>query len=483
LHGQVLTAIEENFSERIDEFTERLADHAVRGEVWDKAAAYCCKAGQRANGLSAHRAARTFFERALDAAGRLPMSRRVVQQAIEIRLGLRVSLVASADLELVRKYLQEAESLARSIDDERRLMPIVISRSTILNNLGDLQGAVEAGLHGRALAERMNDEASFISSGFALGQAYWNRGDFAKAEDILSATVQTLTADLRKRYAGTTGTASVLCLVSLSHTHCLVGNWQQAFARSREALEIAMETEKPYDLSYAHGAQGLAHLTVGEFEAAIRHLEEALRIAQAAEIMLLVPHAARYLGRAYALTGRLDEASTLLSGAVDQAKSQSLAALHGWCAAALGLTRLLSGASGEAERLVRGALDFARGQEYRPLEVHISRLLGVISTQASSDAAAATRAERWFRGAITLAAELGMQPEQAHCHDGLADLLARTGRLPEARGELAQALELYRASGVQRDAARIAVALAGVGGEVPLPAPATPTGAVGRRIA
>jgi hypothetical protein len=143
---------------------------------------------------------------------------------------------------------------------------------------------------------------------------------------------------------------------------------------------------------------------------------------------------------------------------------------------------MLSGACNEAERLVRNALEFARGQEYRPLEAHASRLLGVINTQASADTATAARAEHWFRAAITLAAELGMQPELAHCHDGLADLLTRTGRLAAARGELAQALELYRLGGMQGDAARVAAALVGVAGQVQAPPPALSAAAV-RRIA
>lgn len=476
LHVHVLTAIEETFPERLDEFTERLADHAVRGEVWTMAARYCLKAGQRANGRSAHRAATAFFERALDAVGRLPLSRDVAHQAIEIRLGLRVALVATGDLERVRQHLQEAEALARSIADERRLMPIVISRATIQNNLGALDDAIEAGLHGRALAERMGDEACYVSSGFALGQAWWNRGEFQKAEDVLSGTIAAVTGDLRKRHSGTTGTASVLCLVSLSHTHSFVGQLRQAFARSGEALEIAMETERPYDLSYAHAAQGLAHLTVGEFDGATRHLEEALRIARTGEIMLLIPHAARYLGRAYALTGRLSEADALLIETCAQARSQSLAALHGWCAAALGLTRLLGGALDEAEAVVREALDFARRQGYRPLEAHASRLLGAVAAAGCTDAAEASRAETWFRAAANLARELGMKPELAHCHQGLADLLVRTGRHAEARAELAAEIALCEASGMASGAAQAGARLAALGrGSHPLTTSPLPT--------
>ncbi|MBL6458671.1 AAA family ATPase [Belnapia sp. T6] len=460
LHGQVMCAIEENFPERIDEFTERLADHALRAAEWAKAAGYCCKAGHRANARSAHQAATTFFERALEAVHHLPAEREAVHLTIDVRLGLRIALAAAGDLEQVRKHLQEAEALARSIGDERRLMPAIISRSTILNNLGELDEAVEAGLQGRALALQLEDEACFVSSGFALGQAYWNRGEFRKAEEVLTGTIASIMKDPPKRHAGTTGTASVLCLVSLSHTYCLVGRPGPAFARAREALRIAKETGRPYDLSYAHAALGLVHLTLGELEGATRPLEEGLRIAQASEIRLLIPHVARYLGRSYALAGRVEEARTLLTEIAEQAKLQSLVALHGWCAAALGLAQLLGGAHEEAERSVGEALDFARSKGYRPLEAHASRLLGAIAARDCAGTDPVRRAEVWFQSAAEIARDLGMNPELAHCHHSLADLFAHTGRPAEARAGFGRAIELYKSCGMEGGAVAASAALA-----------------------
>jgi tetratricopeptide (TPR) repeat protein len=482
LHSHVVLAIEEMMGDRLDEFTERLADHALRGEIWDKAALYSLKAGQRANHRSAHQAATVFLRHALDAVAHLPPEPQAINQAIEIRLGLRVALVATGDLDQVRHYLQEAEALARSIDDERQVMPIVISRSIILNNLGDLNEALEAGLNGHALAERYANEACLISAGFALGQAYWNRGDFPKAEQVLSQTIDNHARDWRSTRAGTTGTTLLMCLVSLSHTFSLTGTFDQAFTRGREALEMAMETARPYDLSYAHAAQGLAHLTVGNLENAIRHLEEALHIARDYQIMLLVPHAARYLGRAYALIGRLAEAETLLVGAVEQTRSQSLSALRGWCSTILGFTRALGGAHGEAELLLGNALDFAHRQGYRPLEVHALRLLGVIDAMAGRHAASEQSGDYYFRNAITLADQIGMGPELAHCHHGYGDLLADKGCPAEARTELAIALDLYGSMGMVRDVGSVNASILALEGPSRADAPVAETVAARRTV-
>jgi tetratricopeptide (TPR) repeat protein len=459
LHGLVLTAIENMFAGRLEEFIERMADHALRGEVWEKASLYSLLAGQRANHRSAHRAATVFFRHALDAQAHLPEGSHLANRAIDIRLGLRLALFATGDLELVRGYLREAENLARSINDVRRLMPIVISHASILTNLGELDEAVAMGSDGRALAEQLNDEACLVSSGFTLGQAYWNRGEFTRAHWILSSTVGAAIIDRRKRHNVTTGTGSLMCLVLLSHTHSLTGQFKDAFSLGREALELAAEIERPYDLSYAHAGQGLAHLTIGELDEAIQHLQEASRIARTHEIMLLLPHAARYLGRAYTLAGRLEDAERVLVPAVHQTREQSLAPLWGWCSATLGLVRALNGAFEEATVLIGEALDFAHKKGYRALEAYALRQKGILCAKADSCTSSFDQTERWFRCAAKLAQDIGMQPELAHCHHGLGDMFIQAGRPTEARAELAAALELYRAMGMLRDSERSGISL------------------------
>ncbi len=469
LHADVLTAIEDQFPERLDEFTERLADHAVLGHVWDKAVAYCRKAADRALARSAHRSAAVFFRHALDALGHLPSGTETTCQAIDIRLGLRVALAAAAEFPSVIRYLDEAEALAQSIGDERRLMPVAISRSTILSNLGDLDEALRAGLHGRELAVRQSDDAAIISSGFALGQAYWNRGDFAQAEKVLAETIGVTASGAPKHSAGTTGNAYLMCVVSLSHTHSLTGNLVAARAHSAEALRMARETGRPYDLSYAHAAHGLVHLTLGEDAEAADLLAEALRIAETADIGLLVPHAARYLGRIHVQAGRASEATALLVRAADQARAQALRGLHGWCAAALALAHLSGGEPAEATQAAALAVDIAREHGYRPLLAHATRVAASVAAERADDADGLAQAGAMFQQAADLAQKLGMQPELALCWHQIAALHERAGNVGPAVTAAAAAIQSFERIGMRRhetEARRLHAALtAGSGPE------------------
>ena len=67
LHARIVEAVEALARERVTEQVERLAYHALRGEVWDKALVYSRQAGEKALARSAHREAVGYFEQALSA--------------------------------------------------------------------------------------------------------------------------------------------------------------------------------------------------------------------------------------------------------------------------------------------------------------------------------------------------------------------------------------------------------------------------------
>ena len=112
LHARIVTALEALAGDRVAEQVERLAHHALRGEVWDKALAYCRQAGEKAMARSAHREAVGSFEQALSALPHLPETRDTREQAIDLRLALRSALSPSGDYGRILAILREAEALA-----------------------------------------------------------------------------------------------------------------------------------------------------------------------------------------------------------------------------------------------------------------------------------------------------------------------------------------------------------------------------------
>ena len=107
--------------DRLAEQVERLAHHALRGEVWDKAVTYCQQAGARAHDRAAFREAVAFFEQALQALTHLPEDGDTRVLALELRLALGDALNPLGEYGRHLALLGEAEALARALDDRARL--------------------------------------------------------------------------------------------------------------------------------------------------------------------------------------------------------------------------------------------------------------------------------------------------------------------------------------------------------------------------
>src|SRR3989441_9180141 len=121
LHARIVVAIESLYQDRLPEQVDRLAYHALRGEDWEKALVYLHQAGAKAAGRSAHRDAVAYFEQALTVLPHLPESRHLTEQAVDLRLALRNSLLPLGEFRRTVGYLREAEKLAAVLDDPRRL--------------------------------------------------------------------------------------------------------------------------------------------------------------------------------------------------------------------------------------------------------------------------------------------------------------------------------------------------------------------------
>jgi class 3 adenylate cyclase len=91
LHAQLVDVIERLSPDRLGEQVERLAHHAVRGEMWEKAVTYLHQAGAKALGRSANRAAAAAFEEALAASTHLPETRQRLEQEIDLHLDARMA--------------------------------------------------------------------------------------------------------------------------------------------------------------------------------------------------------------------------------------------------------------------------------------------------------------------------------------------------------------------------------------------------------
>src|SRR4029453_13756858 len=121
LHAQIVEALEKLAGDRQDEQIDLLVQHALRGQVWDKALTYCRQAGEKGVPASAYREAVGYFEQGLTALAHLPTDRTTHEQAVDLRLLLRSALTPFAQYEQALTHLREAETIAKELADHHRL--------------------------------------------------------------------------------------------------------------------------------------------------------------------------------------------------------------------------------------------------------------------------------------------------------------------------------------------------------------------------
>jgi tetratricopeptide (TPR) repeat protein len=444
LHQAVGHAIEELYQDRLEEHYAELAHHFSQGEMWDKAVAYYWQAGAKAFARSALREAMACFEQALVAVGHLPESQERREQAIDLRLAMRNALIALGAFGAMFDHLCEAERLAASLDDPRRLGWVSAYLSVYFSNTGDQDRAVETGQRALAIAMTSEDFALEVMATFFLGLPYLSLGDYRQAVHYHRKNVETLTGEWLHERFGEPGLPAVFSRAFLDWGLAELGEFAEGIVRGEEAVQIAERTvDQPFTLSHAYLGVGLLRLRKGDLPQAIAVLERSLGVCQAGDAQFLLPWVASSLGYAYALSGRLAEALPLLEQAVEHCAATKQMSRYPLFVAHLGEAYLLAGRIADASHQAQHALERSRDLKQRGHEAYALRLLGEIAAQRQPlDVEAAAAA---YRQAMTLADELGMRPLMAHCHLSLGTLYSKEGQMVQAHAELTNAIELFRA--------------------------------------
>jgi class 3 adenylate cyclase/tetratricopeptide (TPR) repeat protein len=443
LHARIVEALEALYADRLAEQVDQLAHHALRGEVWEKAVAYCYQAGIKAMTHSAYREAVMSFEQALDALRRLPEHPDTQAQAIDLRLDLRSALFPLGELGRILVLLQEALALAEALGDQHRLGRVAVFLLAHFVFAGAPDRALAFGQRALAIASTLGDIGLTVVAQLYLGHAYHDLGEYRRAVECFQKNVVALHGELLHEHFGLPGLVSVFSRSFLVRSLAEYGAFTEGKAAAEEGVRIAEAADHPFSRVVMYRDVGYRSLRQGDLQQAISVLEQALDLVQEAHLRALVPVAASSLGVAYARAGRTAEALPLLEQAVEQALEmgyvREYALQVGWLSEAY----LLAGRLDEASAQAQHALDFAQIRQERGYEAYALRLLGEIAAYRYPPED--EQAETHYRQALTLAEKLGMGPLQAHCHLGLGTLYLKTRRIEQARIALFTAIDLYRA--------------------------------------
>lgn len=419
IHARTVDVMEKLYADRLDEKIERLADHALRGQLPEKAIVYLRQAGTKAADREAYREAVVFFEQALGALAQLPESRETMEQAIDIRFDIRNVLQPLGDRERIAGYLREAEQLAVRLDDKRRIGWVQSYLTEQFWMLGRYAESAAAGEHALAVAEQLSDLPLQVVTNLPLGLAHHTRGDYAQAMKYFRWNATQLQGERVRERFGMFVLPSAFSLSFIAWGLAELGEFSEAFSAGEDALRISEEANHPFSCGYAHLGLGVVALRQGNLRRALRSFERALAAGAFADSPVGFAFVALHLGYALALANRQEEGIPVLEQSIQVAEARGFVARHSLRLAYVSEAYLIAGRDADAMAAGSRALELARMHNERANEAYALRILGEVDKRYGRLSDAQTR----LGAALELSKELGMRPLQAHCHRGLADSL------------------------------------------------------------
>jgi predicted ATPase/class 3 adenylate cyclase len=442
LHARIVEILETLAGDRVAEQVERLAHHALGGEVWGKAVTYCRQAGGRAIARSAYREAVAYLEQALAALAHFPERHETLAQAIDLRLDLRNALLPLDEQARLFEDLRAAEPLAERLGDPQRLGRLVAALCVPFTVMGEHNRAIAAGQQALALATASGAFDVQLQAQSNLGVAYVATGDYRQALDVAQRMIAGLTGErLYERFGLPLFPASLgrgyvaWCLAEL-------GDFAPGAGIGEEAMRLAEAVAHPNSIVVVLYYVGLCYRRQGVLQKAIPLLERGLALTQSADIPLQFPTTAALLSAAYALAGRAAEALPLLDQMRERLATGRRMLLHALVLTELSEACLLVGRIDEAHALAARLLELSHTHTGHGYQAHAYRLLGEVDRHREPPDC--DQATAHYCQALALAEELGMRPLQAHCHRGLSMLYVAAGQREQARAELVAAIAMYR---------------------------------------
>jgi class 3 adenylate cyclase/tetratricopeptide (TPR) repeat protein len=432
LHGRIVEYIEGHYPDRLMEHVERLADHAKRGELWDRAARHLQQAGAKAFAKYANREAVAWFEQALQALGHLPETAETQVGGIDVHLGLRNALTLLGEHERTLEHLRQAELLAERTGDRARLGRVLSFKANALLLLGRHEQAIDAGRRARDVATERGDVPLQTATDLYVGRAHLFLGNFQQAIEIFQGVVDALAGERARDHLGLPILPSVFARSHL--VECLVelGRFADSARYAGEAVALAEAGNHPDTLLWAYHGAGIHHLARGEVEAATAAFERTYDLCQTHDMPVYVPRISAELALALALGGRGAEAVAMVQRAAEEAGARKQVATYSQVLLLLGEVCLLAGRLTEAHAAAVSVLDRFRQHGERAHEAWALRLLGDVAAQASP--ADVAGADTRYRASRDLAAALGMAPLIARCDRALSDLARRAPAEPGGLG-------------------------------------------------
>jgi class 3 adenylate cyclase/tetratricopeptide (TPR) repeat protein len=424
VHGRILAALEGG--EEQGEETDKLCFHATRAKAWAKAVGYGRDVARKCVARSAFADATSYYEMAIDAVDKTPISRVREIEAIDLRTEARLAFMGFGRIAEWFDLGKEAERRANAIGDLDRKVATMTIRGAAQNFYSPPVEAIDTGEQVIELAERSGDRRWLSMARYGLGQAYWYAGRYREADQMYDRAYAELSRPQAAAAVGTTVDNQLLiCCMMRGIVNVNLGKLDSAERFQRQASGLADRSDRPFDRVAAGYGDGSLILARGDAATAVAILDEASALAKRHGVRLFVPVVDWQRGVAYLEQQRLDEAKEILSEALETSRTIGYKAMELRSSTALAHVLGLKGDVREALEMLRSVINTAQQQGFAGSEAE-ARLLQATIMPITNDESRSI-VVRHLRMSIAISSRNGAEPLVGKAQALLDRIVAESG--------------------------------------------------------
>jgi tetratricopeptide (TPR) repeat protein len=308
-------AIEEQFSDRLEDHVSELAHHYDRSGNIRKAVEYLGRAGRLAAKQTAHSEAIGYLKRAVELLKHLSDSVDRDRQEFDLQMALSWSLNILNPVDPEREpVLIRARELCERLGDDAEEMEVLLQLAHLCFVRREYSVALKLAQRLLSLAEPAKATAMIAGAHFVLGTVAHYLGQLEAAREHLEIAVPLFgTGPFRNLGEAQYAPAAA---GNLTTTLLLLGYPAAALRKDREFLDAMRRLSDPVSLTLAVFREVVNHTLLRDRRTALERAEELLVIATDRDLRFWVAVAAFFRGWALADEGRGQEGLAEMSRAL-----------------------------------------------------------------------------------------------------------------------------------------------------------------------
>src|SRR5260221_11865929 len=287
LHPRVVDVLEDLHRDRLAEHVERLAEHTFRAELWDKCVRYHIMAASRAATRFANHEAVQMLDPGLGVVEHLARGRARSEAEIDLRLAGLAALLPLGEHERILSTPAEAEAIAATIGDPRRMAAAHSQISAAPWIAGQHERARESAERALIMADEHKQFGLRLTARGGLVQAHHALGDLERCAEVALGVIQELSGELERKRFGWAVYPSVLCSAFLGSALALTGKFDEGLRELERGVVLANATRHPLSRTLVLHELGTLYYLQGDAQQALRVFDQAIEIALEGEVLTM----------------------------------------------------------------------------------------------------------------------------------------------------------------------------------------------------